>query len=69
MNNAAFKAYAGLPRPQEKKSTSTNSSTNTGLLSRGMSKKPEKKQIPEPRQRVANYVAELRQARMDLKNG
>ena len=55
-----------LPKKQETEDTSTQSKV---LLSRGPKQQSEKKMSSEPRDRVASYVATLRQARMDLKNG
>ena len=54
-----------LPKKQKTEDTSTQSK---GLLSRGPKQQSEKKMGSEPRDRVASYVATLRQARMDLKN-
>jgi len=55
-----------LPKKQKAEDTSTQSK---GLLSRGSKPQPQEKTNNEPRDRVASYVATLRQARMDLKNG
>ena len=55
-----------LPKEQETEDTSTQS---RGLLSRGSRPQPQEKISNEPRDRIASYVATLRQARMDLKNG
>tara|TARA_R100001510_G_C7439552_1_gene69432 strand:+ start:241 stop:444 length:204 start_codon:yes stop_codon:yes gene_type:complete len=55
-----------LPKKQETEDTSTQSK---GLLSREVKPQSEKNMGDEPRDRVASYVAALRQARMDLRNG
>ena len=54
-----------LPKKQKTEDTSAQSK---GLLSRGPKQQSEKKMGGEPRDRIASYVATLRQARMDLKN-
>jgi len=54
-----------LPKKQRTEDTSTQSK---GLLSRGSRPQAQEKISNEPRDRVASYVATLRQARMDLKN-
>ncbi len=55
-----------LPKEQKTEDTSTQS---RGLLSRGPKQQSENEMGNEPRDRIASYVATLRQARMDLKNG
>ena len=55
-----------LPKKQTTEDTSTQS---RGLLSRGPKQQSVNKMGNEPRDRIASYVATLRQARMDLKNG
>ena len=54
-----------IPKKQKTEDTSTQSK---GLLSRGPKQQSRNKMGSEPRDRVASYVATLRQARMDLKN-
>ena len=54
-----------LPKKQKTEDTSTQ---RKGLLSRGSRPQSEQNVSNEPRDRVASYVATLRQARMDLKN-
>ncbi len=55
-----------IPKKQKTEDTSTQSK---GLLSRGSRPQSQEKISNEPRDRVASYVATLRQARMELKNG
>ena len=55
-----------LPKKQKTEDTSTQSK---GLLSRGSRPQSQEKISNEPRDRIASYVATLRQARMELKNG
>tara|TARA_X000001388_G_scaffold50573_1_gene36558 strand:+ start:789 stop:995 length:207 start_codon:yes stop_codon:yes gene_type:complete len=67
MYNTAFKAYANLPLPRTEAKKQDN--TTMGLLSRGpRPKNQNKKSEPEPRQRIANYVMEIRNGRRELKN-
>lgn len=40
---------------------------NNGLLARGI--KPQKPKKLEPRDRIAEYVSQIRKGRMELKNG
>ena len=54
-----------LVLPREEK---TQQETSTGLLARNMPSKP-KTGEQQVRQRVANYVSQIRKARMELKNG
>jgi len=55
-----------IPKKQKTEDTSTQSK---GLLSRSSRPQPQEKISNEPSDRVASYVATLRQARMELKNG
>jgi len=55
-----------IPKKQKTEDTSTQSK---GLLSRGSRPQSQEKISNEPRDRIASYVATLRQARMELKNG
>lgn len=64
MFNPALKAYRNLQMPTDKTSTKPNS----GLLARGKAPKKDTTTM-EPRQRVANYVAEIRKVRQGLNNG
>tara|TARA_X000001388_G_scaffold31165_1_gene22081 strand:- start:5623 stop:5829 length:207 start_codon:yes stop_codon:yes gene_type:complete len=67
MFNVGYQTYSNLDFSKvEEKTEDTGKSM--GLLSRNM-QKPETKKELNPRQRVAKYVAELRKARMELKNG
>lgn len=65
----ALKAYMNLPRPNDVQPKVMEPTGNTGLLSRGAKAQPKKSKMPEPRQRVANYVGQLYRARMELRNG
>ena len=55
-----------LPKQQKTEEPSTQSK---GLFLVELDLSQEKKMSSEPRDRIASYVATLRQARMDLKNG
>ena len=68
MMNVGFMTMNNLQLPKEQKTEDT-STQSKGLLSRGSKPKAETKMGNEPRDRVASYVATLRQARMDLRNG
>ena len=65
--NVGFMTMNNLQLPKQQK-TEEPSTQSKGLLSRGARPQPEKKMTSEPRDRIASYVATLRQARMDLKN-
>jgi len=68
MMNVGYMTMNNLQLPKKQKAEDKSTKSN-GLLSRG-TKPQAKKQIPnEPLDRVASYVATLRQARMDLRNG
>jgi len=67
MYNTALKAYVNLPLPRAK--AKKQDDTTMGLLSRGpRPKNQSKKSELEPRQRIANYVMEIRNGRQELKN-
>tara|TARA_R100001224_G_scaffold41804_1_gene24085 strand:+ start:141 stop:344 length:204 start_codon:yes stop_codon:yes gene_type:complete len=66
--NVGFMTLNNLQLPKEQKTEDT-STQSRGLLSRGPKQQSENKMGNEPRDRIASYVATLRQARMDLKNG
>ena len=66
--NVGFMTMNNLQLPKEQKTEETNTQSK-GLLSRGARPQTETKMNNEPRDRIASYVATLRQARMDLKNG
>ena len=66
--NVGFMTVNNLQLPKEQKTEDT-STQSRGLLSRGPKQQSENKMGNEPRDRIASYVATLRQARMDLKNG
>mgnify|MGYP001345108103 FL=1 len=66
--NVGFMTMNNLQLPKEQKTEDT-STQSRGLLSRGPKQQSVNKIGNEPRDRVASYVATLRQARMDLKNG
>ena len=65
--NVGFMTMNNLQLPKQE--TEEPDTQSKGLLSRGPKQQSEKKMGSEPRDRVASYVATLRQARMDLKNG
>jgi hypothetical protein len=64
MFNPALKAYRNLQTPSEDKPKKPTG----GLLARGMTPKKDTNNM-EPRDRIANYVAEIRKVRQGLKNG
>ena len=64
MFNPALKAYRNLQVPTNK----TTSKPSGGLLARNMTPKNNTSTM-DPRQRVANYVAEIRKVRQGLNNG
>ena len=66
MYNVGYQAMKNLklPKAQEPKKD-TNS---MGLLARNMSNSGASKKEEDVKQRVANYVAEIRKARMELNN-
>jgi hypothetical protein len=64
MFNPALKAYRNLQIPTDK----TPTKSSGGLLARGATPKKDTSSM-DPRQRVANYVAEIRKARQGLNNG
>tara|TARA_R100001015_G_scaffold16961_1_gene8959 strand:+ start:435 stop:638 length:204 start_codon:yes stop_codon:yes gene_type:complete len=66
--NVGFMTMNNLQLPKEQKTEDT-STQSRGLLSRGPKQQSENEMGNEPRDRIASYVATLRQARMDLKNG
>ena len=66
--NVGFMTMNNLQLPKEQKTEDT-STQSRGLLSRGPKQKSVNKMGNEPRDRIASYVATLRQARMDLRNG
>ena len=66
--NVGFMTMNNLQLPKEQKTEDT-STQSRGLLSRGPKQKSVNKMSNEPRDRIASYVATLRQARMDLRNG
>ena len=66
--NVGFMTMNNLQLPKQQKTEEPNTQSR-GLLSRGARPQSEKKMANEPRDRIASYVATLRQARMDLKNG
>ena len=66
--NVGFMTMNKLQLPKQQKTEEPNTQSR-GLLSRGARPQSEKKMANEPRDRIASYVATLRQARMDLKNG
>ncbi|QBQ72443.1 hypothetical protein CRP1_gp34 [Roseobacter phage CRP-1] len=65
MYNVGFQTMNNLVLPREEK---TQQETSMGLLARNMPSKP-KTGEQQVRQRVANYVSQIRKARMELKNG
>jgi len=65
--NVGFMTMNNLQIPKKQK-TEDISTQSKGLLSRGPKQQSRNKMGSEPRDRVASYVATLRQARMDLKN-
>ena len=65
MYNVGFKTMNNLVLPREEE---PQKETNNGLLARNMPSKP-KTSEQQVRQRVANYVSQIRKARMELKNG
>jgi len=66
--NVGFITMNNLQLPKKQRTESSNKQSK-GLLSRGSKPQFENKVADEPRDRVASYVATLRQARMDLRNG
>ena len=66
--NVGFMTMNNLQLPKEQKTEDT-STQSRGLLSRGPKQQSVNKKGNEPRDRIASYVATLRKARMDLKNG
>ena len=66
--NVGFMTMNNLQLTKEQKTEDT-STQSRGLLSRGPKQKSVNKMGNEPRDRIASYVATLRQARMDLRNG
>ena len=68
MMNVGFMTMNNLQLPKQQKTEDT-STQSKGLLSRGARPQAETKTNNEPRDRIASYVATLRQARMDLNNG
>tara|TARA_Y100000361_G_C10873340_1_gene195342 strand:- start:32 stop:235 length:204 start_codon:yes stop_codon:yes gene_type:complete len=66
--NVGFMTMNNLQLPKKQK-TEEPSTQSRGLLSRGPKQQSKNKMGDEPRDRIASYVATLRQARMDLKNG
>ena len=65
MYNVGFQTMNNLVLPREEK---TEQETSTGLLARNMPSKPNTGE-QQVKQRVANYVSQIRKARMELKNG
>ena len=66
--NVGYMTMNNLQLPKKQR-TESSSKQSKGLLSRGSKPQSENKIADEPRYRVASYVATLRQARMDLRNG
>ena len=66
--NVGYMTMNNLQLPKEQKTEDT-STQSRGLLSRGPKQQSVNKMGNEPRDRIASYVATLRQARMDLRNG
>jgi len=66
--NVGFMTMNNLQLPSTE-APEENASTSNGLLARNTKPKSTAKTSKEPRNRIAGYVAELRQARLDLKNG
>ena len=65
--NVGFMTMNNLQLPKQE--TEEPDTKSRGLLSRGPKQQSVNKMGNEPRERIASYVATLRQARMDLKNG
>ena len=65
--NVGFMTMNNLQLPKQE--TEEPDTKSRGLLSRGPKQQSVNKMGNEPRDRIASYVATLRQARMDLKNG
>lgn len=66
MYNVGYKLMSNLDLPSEEAPVKNDNSM--GLLARNVSKTSTPKKEQDAKQRVANYVAQIRKARMELNN-
>lgn len=68
MINVGSRIMSNLGATPKSKTPKENNESSMGLLSR-TKQKTESNENKEPRARVADYVSEIRTARLELKNG